>query len=746
MTMTSNGTSDADSVSGNLEPQGILASMLKTLNLSFDQDMGMLNGEGVRNIPKDLKKLYQFRHLISDLVESLDDSLAPQPPVTSSAAQNEKHSLEFSLSNTKDNFPVATKDESAAWLAESTASVSTVDSNQSTVNGDLNNVQDEKARTESKKRTASEKYLAASENRKASLTSGSKDDFMPIDDRTALENGHSNTSNVVEEEEEDDEDEIPISKRRKFIIDKDKMENDPQVKNPKSEFVLSQTLPKAAALLGLFDEKRGLEATGEDYFKQKYAVASYPTQDLTELLPGRMPDLDLSNPKPTNQIQFTTWLSYVDPFFRSFTEKDQDFLKEKHVIPASILKKSNKHAITATTKTNNEIEKKDTKIIEQNSEVYDPEVTPFLIPKLGPLYSDVWLKEDNNKNIANITLPSIPAPTSILPKGSSSLLNDNILDIDNRISCGPLASRLVSAILKEEEGEIIERAEANDEESAIKQEEQSAISSTATTPFEENDLVKQATIPFEWKLDNMEVNQKLEYLSFEEKLKQELRYVGIYMNDEEEGQEFDWVYGREDDEISAELRQLQDKLRVVQKKNYERKQVLKPIIEKHLAWQEYQHILDDLDKQVDQVYVKRVRAPKSKKKKHTPVFTSNASSPSIDGVAGTSNGDHLNSTSQAAIQAAHQQAANQSLRGLIDKRKKWISNIGPLFGTNPELMKRMPKETIFQEIADDEGSGVSRKGTKIHRAGTGAEEVEGEEGEEEDVFGNSSNSKNIIES
>ncbi|KAL6945222.1 hypothetical protein ACO0QE_002670 [Hanseniaspora vineae] len=741
--MTSKDNSNAHSVNGDLAPQGILTSMLETLNLSFDQDMGMLNGDGVRNIPKDLKKLYHFRQLINELVESLDSSLDPQPPAGTSIDQGEKQSEEKSLNTTKDKTISATEDESASWLAGPTASVSTVDSNQSTVNGDLNDKQEEGSHTENNKRTASEKYLAAAESRKVSQATESKEDLTSKTAQTALEHKQTGTPNAVEDEDDDDEDEIPISKRRKFIIDKDKMENDPQVKNPKSEFVLSQTLPRAAALLGLFDEKKGLEATGEEYLKQKYAVASYPTQDLTELLPGRMPDLDLSNPKPTNQIQFTTWLSYVDPFFRSFTEKDQDFLKEKYVIPASIQKKNTQRGTTTTPKSNTDVQSKSTKAIEPNSETYDPEVTPFLIPKIGPLYSDVWLKEDNNKNIANITLPCIPSPTSILPKGSSSLLNDNILDIDNQISCGPLASRLISAILKEEEGEVIEKVEADEEKSVIKEEEQSVVSSTATTPFDESDLVKQATIPFEWKLDNMEVNQKLEYLSFEEKLKQELRYVGIYMNDEEEGQDFDWVYGREDDEISAELRQLQDKLRVVQKKNYERKQVLKPIIEKYLAWQEYQHILDDLDKQVDQVYVKRVRAPKSKKKKHTPVFTSNASSPSIDGVGGHSNGESLNSTSQAAIQAAHQQAANQSLRGLIDKRKKWINNIGPLFGPNPELMKRMPKETIFQEIADDERNVDSRKRNKSNQAGSG--EGENEE-EEEDVFGNSSNSKTIMES
>lgn len=62
---------------------------------------------------------------------------------------------------------------------------------------------------------------------------------------------------------------------------------------------------------------------------------------------------------------------------------------------------------------------------------------------------------------------------------------------------------------------------------------------------------------------------------------------------------------REDDEISIKLRSLQKELRDVMKVNKSRKQRLLGLVNNHLAYQEYNTILDDLDKQVEQGYLKR---------------------------------------------------------------------------------------------------------------------------------------------
>ncbi|KAK5780472.1 hypothetical protein RI543_002231 [Arxiozyma heterogenica] len=486
------------------------------------------------------------------------------------------------------------------------------------------------------------------------------------------------------------------------------IERDTRLKNPKSEFVVSQTLPKAAKDLGLYTEE-GLESTGEEYLKKKYNVASYPTNDLKEYLPGVIPDKDFSCPKPSNQIQYNTFLAFVDNFLRPLNDEDIKFLESKYVIPSNIQ-------------------------IDKN---YDPNVTPFVIPKLGPLYTKVWLKEDSKTAGNLLTAPSEDL-TSILPKKSASSLNDSMLESEE-ISCGPLLSRLLSAILRDERDSEIRGEENN--ESTVKtefaddintptqsQDGEDLSSSMQTSPaisikdeLHSNLLSKNNqyspivmkeiplgggttnTLPntSDWNINSI----NLDYPTFEERLKRELKYVGIYMNlpkDENSpnNEDPDWITGREDDEISAELRELQSTLKSVTRRNQRRKEILKPLLERALAWQEYLSILDDLDKQIDQAYVKRIRAPKKKKRHHSSASTSGGNGHLHGGDGG--NGGSGNYTSNiSASQLAQQKAANSSLKALLDKRQRWISKIGPIFD-KPEIMKRIPKESVFKDLDQED--------------------------------------------
>ncbi|KAH3902037.1 related to Chromatin-remodeling complexes subunit NGG1 [Saccharomycodes ludwigii] len=621
-------------------PSIILGEILETIDLSFDKGIGMLNGTNVRSPPKDINSIIKVRDLVKDLLTTLDKI---------TAKDNEELQV---LSSSTDN-------KSGKKLADNRDSIE-----------------------ETTKTIDQKQQVNAEDDEEETIRTKTKRTFSGSND---------NDHNVKNDDDDDDEEaNVPVKRR---MLNRDKIENDPSVKNPKSEFVISQTLPKAAALLGLFTEN-GLETTGEDYLKIKYAVASYPTNDLQEMLPGRMPDLDLSNPKPTNQIQFNTFLTYVENFFRQYTDNDIEFLKQKSIIPLSL---------------------RDTN--------YDPDITPYMIPKLGQLYTDKWFKEDNNNNIANITVPNMPKPESIFPRGSSDLLGNENLDSD-KISCGPLVTRLVSAVLGSPDGiEFNQPIKKDDNEDSISQ-----ISAATTPPLQQEQLLNLDTkdqdntatsllFPIKWKLDDkLFSTPNLDYLTFEERLKKELKYLGIYSmaNDNE----LDWLHTREDDEVSQELRKLQKNLKETQTRNIKRMKILVPIIQKKLAWQEYEQILDDLNKQIDQVYIKRIRAPKSKKKKHSSISNSNNS------VA-----DFGNSTSQAALQAAHQQAANSSLKVLLDKRSRWIEKIGPLFG-DPELIKRIPKESIFHNLDDD------KNGEEDEDV-----DLDAEDEEDDDVFHQAGNNK-----
>jgi transcriptional adapter 3 len=434
----------------------------------------------------------------------------------------------------------------------------------------------------------------------------------------------------VVKEEEEVEDMIPLQSERRPSGEFEK--------NPKSEFVESQTLPFAA--LGLFDENAdGLPQTGDEYLKKKYAVASYPMRDLKDLLPGEIPDADFTRAKPANQVQFATFASYIEPYFRNYIEEDLSFLNQKTVgIEGSYTRQ---------------------------------QISSYIIPPLGPLYTDVWADEDGpNAGYSLSPPPQEDNVTSLLPKGSEEKISEDILESED-ISCGPLASRLLSALLRE--------GPEKEEESGAEEESDSTPTKNAST-FDQQG----------WKVSAV----KADYNSLEERLKREFRYVGILdinlslreqrkrrqfsanqRQTDEEDFEIDWMNGTEDDDICVEMRALQKRLKSACKLNQACKRRLVPIVQEQMAYQEYSQILDDLDKQVDQVYLKRLRNPKAKKKK-------------------------LNST-QPQVNPAVAAAEKSGVRALLEKRTRWIDKVGPVFKP-PEIMKRVPQTSIFNDLQIDE--------------------------------------------
>lgn len=594
-------------------PSQLLSEMLGTLSLSFERDIGMLNGKHVRSVPA-RSALVELRAQLEKLLVSLGN-----------IAESDRHTIE-TLRKIKESRVAGPEQQSVP--------------NGKTIPG------------ESKEQDLGE----LSDDGREPITVKRRKRSLNIDN---------DDEEADESEREKPTDNIPVSPTKKIKLDEQnepdvdvsQMENDPSVKNPKSEFVVSQTLPAAAAALGLFSDT-GLESTGEDSLRKKYDVASYPTNDLKELLPGELPDMDFSHPKPTNQIQYGTFLSFVENFFRALNDDDIKFLKSKYIIPAGL----------------------------KVDKLYDPEVTPYIIPKLGPLYSDVWDKEDNISGLAGTSPPPVNDPTAVLPRRSAADIADATLDTEE-ISCGPLVSRLLSAILKED-GENVRIKQEGD---SLESREDTPDPTAVNTPASEVDNISRpapngttSTLPNPqmWKINSI----NLDYPTFEERLKRELKFVGIYVNmpkDENNatGDDPDWLTGREDDEVSAELRELQNSLKQVTVKNQKRKTALVPLLERKLAWQEYSSILDDLDKQIDQAYVKRIRVPKKRKKQQSAASTT----------VNTEN----------ASQAAQQKAANSSLKALLDKRQRWISKIGPLFD-KPEIMKRIPKESVFRDLDQEE--------------------------------------------
>lgn len=581
-----------------------LTNIIDELKLKYDSSVGLLDGEVLQNMPN-ANVLLNLNKLLSNLIKELDE--------------NE------STDNT-----VLARIDSVLQPKDSTSTQQPSDQEE----------EEKEEEKEAEDDSGRKKRTSAAEDDRDELESSKRRktdaDGVKTEDAEA---GLKNKDEGAPSEEKPEEKDVPPIQTGSYTQD-----NDTRLKNPKSEFVPSQTLPaESIAKLGLFSEdNNGLETQGKEYLKKKYGVASYPENDLQDALPGPIPNVDFSkNKPPSNQVQFTTFQSYLESYFRPFLNEDINFLNENYVL-APGMDKSN----------------------------YDPNVSPYIIPKLGPFYADVWSEEDANLgskiNVSGYQQPSVE---SYKPKGSvDEILDENLYT--EEVSCGPLSSRLLSAVLNAHEGRSSDDEDNGDD----------------STLFGE-DVATRLDTGEDYKFMT-EVN---DFHSIEERLKRELKYIGIFMNlpSEDESQNKlilngryikrnnqtiidtdDWVRNKEDDEVCAEIRSLQKTLREVTARNKRNKKKLIPIVEEHLAWQEYYTILEELNKQVDQAYTKRLKV-KNKKKK-------------------------------VELSPAQQQAANSGLRTLLDKRKRWIENIGKLFKP-PEVMKRLPKESILQDdSAEDE--------------------------------------------
>lgn len=216
-----------------------------------------------------------------------------------------------------------------------------------------------------------------------------------------------------------------------------------------------------------------------------------------------------------------TFNTYIDGYFRPFSEEDLGFLRER-----------------------------------------GDRSTPYIMPTLGTHYTEVWAAEDG----LSPTAPRSTNPNA--PRGTSDALTDDLLETSD-VSCGPLLSRILAAMIPED----------------------SPLS--PPSPIDES-APGPPSATAGWKVPV----GKSDYAGLEERLQKEMQYIGLLGS----SAEMDWRR-REDDDVSAKLRELQGELRVMSVVNGARKSRIGDLLKEQLAHQEYATILDDLDKQVRPIQI-----------------------------------------------------------------------------------------------------------------------------------------------
>ncbi|TGJ87856.1 hypothetical protein E0Z10_g937 [Xylaria hypoxylon] len=382
-----------------------------------------------------------------------------------------------------------------------------------------------------------------------------------------------------------------------------------------------------------------------DELNELYSVAVFPSTDLADQIAGDPPDKDFSNAKPTNQISFSTFSTYVEPYFRPFAEEDLTFLRER-----------------------------------------GDRATPFIMPKRGKKhYAEVWAEEDNAMAIdSNGQARDKLAPNQ--PRGIIDNMDDDVAETD-KLSVGPVLSRLLQAMRPEARAQPSEdkpMTNGINGDSDAKEEVNGDMGGGAAG--EEGRSIPPASFMTEsaseaWKKST---HPKLDYSQVDERIKQELRHIGFLP---QEG--FDGDYdGHFDDEVAARLRLLQDRLRQQILINGARKARLTDLVKERMAHQEYQTILEDLDTQVQGAYLKRTRTMGKSKKAKRPGGAGGGSHPAGGAGAGMA-----------------RPGIGDVTKTLMERRRRWIDNIGTVF--DDENLGKVPRasdtgSTIFNpEVMTD---------------------------------------------
>ena len=373
----------------------------------------------------------------------------------------------------------------------------------------------------------------------------------------------------------------------------------------------------------------------DDEKKLILCVARYPHDDLHDKTPGTPPDMDFSNAKPPNQINYTTFQAYVEPYIRPLTEEDVAFLKERG----------------------------------------DP-ATPYLIPARGPTpYRELWAKEDGlSHHDFNPRLPPNEA------RGSIENMTDDLAETDE-ISNGPVIARLLQSLRHEP------NTFNNNDAAAQQSGDVAMVNGDATAGAHDVDLPALHAVPtneddtvatFKPSTHFPELSGTATYkspssssrdlASLDQRILQELRYSGFLTP--EASPDYDSHF---DDEIAARLRHLQSELKHISRENGARKARVLELTEERMAMQEYSTIADDLDSQINTAYLKRNRTM-SKPKKGV-----GKARPGQAGTGGV---------------AISRNTVSEGVRMLMDRRKEWRDLIGPVVDYG---QTSIPRGTVFDK-------------------------------------------------
>ncbi|CAO3652609.1 unnamed protein product [Mucor hiemalis] len=193
-------------------------------------------------------------------------------------------------------------------------------------------------------------------------------------------------------------------------------------------------------------------------------------------------ELDFVRVKPKDQVPIATFWTAMEPYFRNLTDEDRAFLLEKY----------------------------------DNAKLY-------LIPPLGQYYTDVWAEEDQSLGFGSHSRSSSKSSTTDKLKylQNNELTDENLLQ--NDIGCGTLTERLLSSLVTEE---LLDPSELEEDEEM--EDPMSSSEELHSSKHHGRTIMELYLEPTD------------EIVGFEERLRRELRYAGLFGDDDVSNSQRRW--------------------------------------------------------------------------------------------------------------------------------------------------------------------------------------------------------------
>ena len=376
---------------------------------------------------------------------------------------------------------------------------------------------------------------------------------------------------------------------------------------------------------------------------------------------------DFTKLKQPSQTLITTFYSSVEPYLRNIKEEDVGFL-----------------------------------------EYTGDEVEPYVMPKLGRHYLEVW--EDQDMNLLPPVIlgdPPVAPPSAFAaptPKWDSSTLTEADLLTEDK-GHGPLTERVISALLPIPDLAVWKGVKAA-EDAMEGRPGGSGAAAARRERLNVTDLEGRIR-------DTMRYHGLLNFvvsiiltLAFIFYPSCFLVLILLFQPDYSE---------RVDDPIATALREAQRELRKVVAINKARKARLISIACDRLGYQEYLEVRDSIDKNIAALYHKLQRkdVPKVSKKKKKPLqgaaAAAAAAAASANGGSGAGEDTGLLPQCPAALGLIRDDEnhlmVNEQLKQLVETRRNWVDNVGAIFDAKekemPGRLYGLPKRSVFEGIEEE---------------------------------------------